>query len=158
MNTSGCIVHSHICIHQCFSNTSPPGYYFCLGHIVHSDSHGISCPISDRLSTFRADSRFGPSHWETSLQSNGISHWLGVSLESALHKTNKRHPIIDLWRLDMEYCLWDQIIMFDSLVQEKCNSSALAMELHLSCTSPSMFAVSCFKINITTSTWLHIDW
>ena len=32
----------------------------------------------------RADSRFVPSQWETSLQSNDVSHWLGVSLESAL--------------------------------------------------------------------------
>ena len=31
----------------------------------------------------RADSRLVPSQWETSLQSNGISHWLGVNLESA---------------------------------------------------------------------------
>ena len=32
----------------------------------------------------RVDSRFAPKQWETSLQSNGISHWLGVNLESAL--------------------------------------------------------------------------
>ena len=32
----------------------------------------------------RADSRFAPSQWETSLQSNAVSHWLGVNLESAL--------------------------------------------------------------------------
>ena len=29
----------------------------------------------------------------------------------------------------------------DGLVQERCNSSALAMALHLSCTYPSMLAV-----------------
>ena len=28
--------------------------------------------------------RFAPSQWETSLQSNGVSHWLGANLESAL--------------------------------------------------------------------------
>ena len=33
----------------------------------------------------RADSRFAPSQWETSLQSNNVSHWLGASLESALY-------------------------------------------------------------------------
>ena len=33
---------------------------------------------------YRADSRFEPSQWETSLQSNAVSHWLGTSLESAL--------------------------------------------------------------------------
>ena len=30
------------------------------------------------------DSRFAPSKWETSLQTNAISHWLGANLESAL--------------------------------------------------------------------------
>ena len=32
----------------------------------------------------RADSRFVPSQWETPLQSNAVSHWLGANLESAL--------------------------------------------------------------------------
>ena len=34
---------------------------------------------------FRADCRLAPNQWETSLQSNAISHWLGANLESALH-------------------------------------------------------------------------
>ena len=33
----------------------------------------------------RADSRFAPSQWETALLCNDVSHWLGASLESALH-------------------------------------------------------------------------
>ena len=33
---------------------------------------------------FRADSRLVPSQWETSLQNNAVSHWLGANLESAL--------------------------------------------------------------------------
>ena len=33
---------------------------------------------------FRADSRFAPSQWETSLQSKAVFHWLGTNLESAL--------------------------------------------------------------------------
>ena len=32
----------------------------------------------------RADSRLVPSQWETSLQSNAVSHWLGANLETAL--------------------------------------------------------------------------
>ena len=32
----------------------------------------------------RADSRLAPNQWETSLQSNAVSHWLGTNLESAL--------------------------------------------------------------------------
>ena len=35
----------------------------------------------------RADSRFAPSQWETSLQSNAVSHWLGANLKSALWLT-----------------------------------------------------------------------
>ena len=35
-------------------------------------------------SSHRADSRLAPSQWETPLQSNGVSHWLGANLESAL--------------------------------------------------------------------------
>ena len=33
----------------------------------------------------RNDSMFTPSQWETSLQSNDVSHWLGANLESALY-------------------------------------------------------------------------
>ena len=33
---------------------------------------------------YRADSRPAPSQWETLLQSNAVSHWLGANLESAL--------------------------------------------------------------------------
>ena len=32
----------------------------------------------------RADSRLPPSQWETSLQSNAVSHWLGANPESAM--------------------------------------------------------------------------
>ena len=33
----------------------------------------------------RVDSRLAPSQWQTSLQSNAVSHWLGANLESALY-------------------------------------------------------------------------
>ena len=33
----------------------------------------------------RVNSRFAPSQWETSLQSNAVSHWLGANLESDLY-------------------------------------------------------------------------
>ena len=42
----------------------------------------------------RADSRFVPSQWKTSLLCNDIPHWLGASLESAL----LIHVLIDSWR------------------------------------------------------------
>ena len=37
------------------------------------------------VNTFRADSIFAPSQWETALLCNDVSYWLGASLESALH-------------------------------------------------------------------------
>ena len=36
-----------------------------------------------------ASTRFAPSQWEMSLQSNAISHWLGANLESALQNKNQ---------------------------------------------------------------------
>ena len=45
------------------------------------------------------DSRLAPSQWETSLQSNAVSHWLGANLESIL---NHMHNSWDaLWALGM---------------------------------------------------------
>ena len=41
-------------------------------------------PAQQGPSSIRADSRLAPSQWETSLQSNAVSHWLGASLELAL--------------------------------------------------------------------------
>ena len=37
-----------------------------------------------QISGIRADSTIAPSQWETPLQSNAVSHWLGANLESAL--------------------------------------------------------------------------
>ena len=44
-------------------------------------SHVVFCCAVASLS---ADSRFAPSQWETSLQSNAVSHWLSANLESAI--------------------------------------------------------------------------
>ena len=51
----------------------------CLNICTEDNS---SAPVE--LCSIRADSRLAPSQWETSLQSNAISHWLGANLESAL--------------------------------------------------------------------------
>ena len=55
----------------------------------------------------RADSRFAPSQWEKSSQSNTVSHWLGADLESALSETWWRHDMemittLTWWCLDIE--------------------------------------------------------
>ena len=50
--------------------------------------YGMSCDVllSSVIRTldYRADSWLAPSQWETSFQSNAVSHWLGTNLESAL--------------------------------------------------------------------------
>ena len=40
--------------------------------------------VETKTTSIRADSRFAPNQWETSSQSNAVSHWLGANLESAL--------------------------------------------------------------------------
>ena len=50
--------------------------------------HVYGAPPGPGLST-NEGTGFAPSQWETSLQSNAVSHWLGANLESAL-----RHPWI----------------------------------------------------------------
>ena len=43
-------------------------------------------PLLSKLEIhLRADSRFAPSQWETSLLCTDVSHWLVANLESALH-------------------------------------------------------------------------
>ena len=42
------------------------------------------CHLAFVCMVYRADSRLAPNQWETSLQSNAVSHWLGANLESAL--------------------------------------------------------------------------
>ena len=67
----------------------------------------------------RADSRFALSQWETSLQSNAVSHWQGTNLESALSETWWRHDMemittLTWWCCDMKtistllVCLWGE--------------------------------------------------
>ena len=46
----------------------------------------------------RADSRFAPSQWETALQSNTVSHWLGASPVSCpLMSTNFDNQLVTNW-------------------------------------------------------------
>ena len=68
----------------------------------HSNNKTSSINFSDTESELfqvnqvntRADSRFVPSQWETSLQSNAVSHWLGANLESSLNTMATLAPCI----------------------------------------------------------------
>ena len=46
------------------------------------------------------DSRLAPSQWETSLQSNAVSYWLGANLESALCYGQWGHQRLVLFKLE----------------------------------------------------------
>ena len=83
--------HTYTCIYTHISDT----FYFGM-------SSGRSlflkqCMLSGLYSIIyvRADSRFAPNQWETSLQSNAVSHWLGANLESALYlnETQRDYPL-----------------------------------------------------------------
>ena len=57
-----------------------------LNHTIH-----VAGMCTNKWENIRADSRLATSQWETSLQSNAVSHWLGANLESALNiKQNQR--------------------------------------------------------------------
>ena len=68
--------------------------YWCLYTSANLNGwRGLHCKISSTIHNiiqndtriFCVDSRVAPSQWETSLQSNAVSHWLGATLESALY-------------------------------------------------------------------------
>ena len=80
----------------------------------HWDNHGTNLGLSKCM----ADSRFAPSQWETSLQSNTVSHWLGAKLGSALKwitwnwqcnhsKTKHNKTVCILYRTYCMCLLWD---------------------------------------------------
>ena len=50
--------------------------------VLPSTTNGLHVDLADNG---RADSRLAPSQWETSLQSNALSHWLGANLKSSLN-------------------------------------------------------------------------
>ena len=69
----------------------------------------------------RADSRLAPNQWETSLQSNAVSHWLGANLESALSTHFLQCPVkyiiltLLLWSY-IEYTAWG----WEQLYKQRC--------------------------------------
>ena len=73
-------------------------------------------------SNIRADSRLAPNKWETSLQSNAVSHWLDANPESALNMTHQLHDTGSV--LLVAFCLQSSNIgttsqtQFNSLIPE----------------------------------------
>ena len=81
-----------------YDSHSKQGCDFCCwsdapAAIVHMTDVDLTRALITIAKHFRADSGFAPSQWETSLQSNTVSHCLGANLESVLHlmKPHKLH-------------------------------------------------------------------
>ena len=76
------VVHDYITA----GDRSKPGEYGYINLIM---------TITDYIIAIlnRADCRLAPSEWETSLQSNAVSHCLGANLESALSKTRPNKAV-----------------------------------------------------------------
>ena len=72
-----------ISITQCKTAVTPLLTHWSYCHLALS--HRLFMSLKWLPHNHRADSGLAPSQWETSLQSNTISHWLGANLESALN-------------------------------------------------------------------------
>ena len=92
----------------------------------------------------RADSRLAPSQWETALQSNAISHWLGTNLESVLIASSIM-PLhcIGPW----EMSLWHWPLLCCAIFEKHINifafQSFLGIKNLLWKTSIHVFCIAC---------------
>ena len=82
-------------------------------------SLNIGYPSMKSMCTHRADSRFAPSQWETSLQSNAISHWLRANLESVLY------PVLKMSCSDLTRMIWYQ----NSSADNGCQATGPVIDL-----------------------------
>ena len=90
----------------------------------------------------RADSCFAPSQWETSLQSNAVSHWLGTNLESTLPSFLGKSGSGFIWFTIRSWkfgssCIFATGVLF-LLIKQGSNSSRSSDEYMLQHTWPSM--------------------
>ena len=70
--------------------------------------------------------------------------WYQVTHKLPVMMTNINHEVLSSWEskpsVNKKQLVTD-LSQIDGLVQEICNSSALAMELCLSCTNPSKYSL-----------------
>ena len=85
---------------------------------------------------YRADSTLAPSQWETSLQSNAVSHWLGANPQSAdsrLAPSNERRR----YKITPSLIGWVQILNQPCIYQ--CTLSAACEAYFVFCTQTALF-------------------
>ena len=80
---------------------------FCRTHLGPISQEVLKFSIRRTpLNNTRADSKSAPGQWETSLQSNAVSHWLGANLESALNTFIMYFVLQGTPRSSQPWCLW----------------------------------------------------
>ena len=60
---------------------SPCLFYVAIGKVSVWERYNLP---HDFQTQYKAESMLAPNQWETSLQSNAVSHWFGANLESVL--------------------------------------------------------------------------
>ena len=112
------------------------------------------------LTEYRADSRVAPSQWETSLQSNAVSHWLGANLGSALLSMLPNQALPRQQAQAKTRCEWPHTSVnswdIDSLVWNHGISNAWTLEILECCTKPSInIAIIFTKFSVVVSKSNH---
>ena len=108
-----CSISSALAILQCCNQPSICLWYSDLSS---APSNLMELIMSDSVpagqdNITRADSRLALSQWETSLQCNAVSHWLGANLESVLITMLKYFP--DDWGLP--YSVYSKVFLWVSM-------------------------------------------
>ena len=92
------------------NETNAPQHAMTIVLVPSHDSYCLSSgnEILALGDPFRAVSRFAPSQWETSLQSNAVSHWLGANLESTSQwETSLQSNAVSHWLgANLESWIW----------------------------------------------------
>ena len=85
----------------------------------------------------RVDSTLAPSQWESSLQSNAASHWLGANLESALYVNEialismATHIYASIFELN-RHCVYMESITSDAQCSTKAPAVTKLLPLRIS--------------------------
>ena len=91
---------------SCISIKQPAVLYNQILSLYLASCHDVNGTGATTSMLNRDDSRLAPSQWETSLQSNAVSHWLGANLESALLWLSAAYlGLLLLTQINMNTCM-----------------------------------------------------
>ena len=100
--------------------------------------------------------------WRTTTIPSSWGHQMCLFLCILKHQLNRAcHPSGHYWDYNPDALSYNQVTAahFDGLVQERHNSSPLAMELHLSCTKPLIWRLGTWRFHLLVILkWLAATW